>query len=79
MMDRQELLVALTESLSMEEVSVISMLETFLKKVAESELDEATKAIVDMRIRGLLSDTLRHSRILSDLLQEVAKSDRAEY
>jgi len=79
MVNRQQLLLMLTEALSLEEIVIIPLLEDFLRKGEKCGLDEMTKTIVEGKVRHLLGESIEHSRMLTEMIREVARSDRDAY
>jgi len=79
MVNRQELMSMLIEALSFEEITVTSGISTLLRKLAQSGLDDATKAEATTIANHMLDETMEHSRTLSKILKMVAGGDRDEY
>ncbi|MFQ6086160.1 MAG: hypothetical protein ACE5OY_07880 [Candidatus Bathyarchaeia archaeon] len=79
MVDRQKLMGMLIDALSHEEISLTPLLERFLRELAESEMDEAAKAEIEMKIRRILDETIQHSRGLTELMRRVMAGAQTEF
>jgi len=69
----------LTEALSFEDIKVMPSLQEFLRMVGKSKLDEIVKLEAEEKVRHLLEETIWHSRMFTEMIKEVARSDREEY
>ena len=76
---KHETLVMLTNALSLEEVKAIPLLESFLEKVRKADFDEVTRGKIEAGLRRMLTETVWHSRMLTEITREVVESDREEY
>lgn len=79
MVNRQRVLIMLTEALSFEEIRAIPLLQEFLSRLGKSEIDEMVKLEAEEKARHILDETVEHARTLTDMIKEVAGSDREEY
>lgn len=76
MLDKQELLRMLIEALTFEEITATSQLEAFLREMRDIDIDEITKIEIEDRIRRILTETIEHSRMLTEIIKGVMSSGR---
>lgn len=79
MVEKQELLRMLVEALSFEEVTVSGRLAAFLREVKGSEMDETTRSEIERKLGRMLEDAIRHSKMLTDMVKRVMKSEQGEF
>ncbi len=71
-MKNNNLIKMLSESLSVEEIPMISNLEELRDMVNSSNLDSSVKAGMIKRIEHLIKDTLLHGKIIAKLIRDTA-------
>ena len=69
----------LIEALTFEEITATSQLEAFLKEVRDSDIDEITKIEIEDRIRHILTETIEHSRMLTEIIKRVMISEQNSF
>jgi len=78
-MDKDRLVSFLVEALTIEEVPALTKLAQVESLISQSDLDEEVKCKVFDSIRVLRQESVEHSKVFSDLLTMVLKSDKNEY
>ncbi|MFQ6075798.1 MAG: hypothetical protein ACE5Z5_06660 [Candidatus Bathyarchaeia archaeon] len=79
MVSKQRVLIMLTEALSFEEIRATPLLQEFLRRLWKSEVDEMVKLEAEEKARHVFEETVEHSRILTEMIREVAGGGRDEY
>ena len=79
MVGRQELVGMLIDALSFEEITVPARLEAFLREVRDSGMNETTKTEIERKIRRMIVESTRHSKILTNLVKRVMKSGQNDF
>ena len=72
-MKNRDLIKMLSESLSIEEIPMISNLEELRGLVNNSSLDSSAKAKMLKHMGHLIKDTLQHARIITGLIKGAVK------
>ena len=72
-MKNRDIIKMLSESLSIEEIPMISNLEELRGLVNNSSLDDSAKAKMLKHIGHLIKDTLQHARIITGLIKGAVK------
>jgi len=72
-MKNKDIIKMLSESLSIEEIPMISNLEELRGLVNNSSLDDYAKAKMLKHIGHLIKDTLQHARIITRLMKGAVK------
>jgi len=79
MVKKQELVRMLVEALSFEEVTVSGRLVTFLREVKGSGMDETTRSEIERKLGRMLEESIRHAKMLTNMVKRVMKSEQGEF
>jgi len=78
-MKKNELMLFLEEGLTIEEVPLLTLLDEINDLIKNYSYDAATKKEFKQGINLLKKETIDHSRLFTELLSKVTKSDKNEY
>ena len=78
-MKKNELLLFLEEGLTIEEVPLLTLLDEIDGLIENYNYDAATKKYLKQGIGLLKRETIEHSKLFTELLSAVTKSDKNEY
>lgn len=72
-MEKEELVKMFNEGVSAEEIPVMSYLEELKDLIENSNLEKSIKEKMKENTKRLINDTIRHSKIFTELIRGVQK------